>query len=222
MGTHPSTRSLLGATSFALAGIAFILYPTLRPWGDKTEGDTVANAAAFASDAWLVSHCLGMVGFIATAVGLWTFAGWINAGPHTRLLTAAAATFLTGVGLTLPYYGLETFTLNTVAKELSAGEAVALADQIREHSLAMTFFGLGLVALALGAVMAAVALWRTGIAHRWSAVIMAGGFALYLPQFFTPPAARIGHGLVLGLGLLWMAWAMLRPAKAVGSQAGEG
>ena len=40
---------------------------------------------------------------------------------------------------------------------------------------------------------------------------MLAGIALltYLPQFFLPSAGRIGHGLVLGIGLLVIAYAVL-------------
>jgi hypothetical protein len=64
--------------------------------------------------------------------------------------------------------------------------------------------------LAAGAVVAAVAVWRCGVLPRWSGVLLAAGFGLYIPQFFGPPAVRIGHGVLVGAGCLWLAVSMWR------------
>jgi hypothetical protein len=33
---------------------------------------------------------------------------------------------------------------------------------------------------------------------------------LFLPQFFTPPAARIAHGVLVAVGCVWLAWESTR------------
>jgi hypothetical protein len=55
-------------------------------------------------------------------------------------------------------------------------------DQIRCRPVAATIFDLGLLALAVGAVLAAVAVWRSGVLPRAAAVPFAVGFALFIPQ----------------------------------------
>ena len=59
----------------------------------------------------------------------------------------------------------------------------------------MTIFGVGLVLLAVGAVLVAVAVWRSGVLPRWSGIGYAVGFGLFLPQFFGP-APRSGSAMV--------------------------
>jgi hypothetical protein len=71
-------------------------------------------------------------------------------------------------------------------------------------------FGAGLLILGLGAVLAAVAVWRSGPPARWSGVAFAAGFALFVPQFYTPPAARIAHGVLVGIGCAVLAWRLWR------------
>lgn len=88
-----------------------------------------------------------------------------------------------GAGLTLPYYGAEDFGLHAAATEGS--NLLAVADAVRYNPVAVTGFGVGLVTLAVRAVLVAVAVWRSGTVHRYAAVAFAGRFVLFLPQFFT-------------------------------------
>jgi hypothetical protein len=60
-------RVRAGAAALAAAGLLFVLYPALRPFSDET---TLAGAQAFASNAWVISHVMGMLGFIGLALGL--------------------------------------------------------------------------------------------------------------------------------------------------------
>lgn len=41
--------------------------------------------------------------------------------------------------------------------------------------------------------------------NRLAGVLPALGLVLFLPQFSTAPPVRIGHGVLLGVGLLWLA-----------------
>lgn len=46
--------------------------------------------------------------------------------------------------------------------------------------------------------------------------MFAAGFTLFLPQFYLPEAARIGHGLLTGIGLAVLAVSLWRVrARAV-------
>ena len=62
---------------------------------------------------------------------------------------------------------------------------------------------MGLLLLAAGGVALAVTLWRHSA--RAAAVLLGAGLALYLPQFWFPPAGRVLHGLVLAAGLVLLA-----------------
>jgi hypothetical protein len=56
--------------------------------------------------------------------------------------------------------------------------------------------------------MAAIAVWRSGILPRTSAILFATGMALFLPQFFSPAAVRIAHGILLAAGSIILAAAI--------------
>ncbi|PWK88032.1 hypothetical protein C8D88_103228 [Lentzea atacamensis] len=165
------------------AGLLFLLYPVFRPWEDET---TAAGAAtAMGSGAWLASHLFAMIGFILVPIAL------------LEIHRTAAITFWVGAGLTLPYYGAETFGLHEIAAQPNLLE---LAEAVRYNPVAATTFAIGLVTMGVAAVMVALKL------RTLPAILFAAGFVLFLPQFFTPPSARIAHGVLMIVGCVWLAW----------------
>jgi hypothetical protein len=81
---------------------------------------------------------------------------------------------------------------------------------VRYQPTGATMFIVGLLALGVGAVLAAITGWRSGSLPRSSGVLFALGFALLVPQFFMPPAVRIIHGLLVAAGSAWLAVAVWR------------
>lgn len=218
--TTTSTRTRLGALSLALAGVMFVLYPAVRPWTDES---TVEGAyAAMSSGAWVASHLFAMIGFILVPLGLLALWGLVRTTRAERLGLVATVTSWIGAGLTLPYYGAEDFGLHAVAVKAGRADLLGIVDEFRFDPVAATLFGAGLLALAAGAILAAVAVWRSGVLPRYSGVLFAIGFALFLPQFFTPAAIRIAHGVLLGVGLAWLAVAMWRAGQHEARGAGRG
>jgi len=173
--------------------VLFLLYPVLRPWTDET---TTAGAhEAMSSTAWVVAHFLAMVGFVLVPLALLGLRDTIGLTP--------TAVMWVGAGLTLPYYGAEDFGLHAAAT--NGTNLLAVTEATRYNLVAITIFGLGLVTLAVGAVLVAVALWRSD--SRYAAAVFAAGFVLFLPQFFTPAPVRIAHGVLMLVGLGWLAFA---------------
>lgn len=124
----------------------------------------------------------------------------------------ARAAWLLGIGaaLVLPYYGAETFALNTLgAAALEAGDPsiVVVQESILFAPAPAVMFALGLTLLGIGAVLLARA--ATGRA-RPAAVATAVLVVLYLPQFFLPAPGRMLHGLLLGAALAWWALSLRR------------
>lgn len=217
--TPADSGTRLGVVALVLAGLSFASFPILRPWHDET---TQAGAiAAFGSGAWVAAHLLGALGFVLVPLGLVAVTCLISAAGPRRLARTGAVLTSLGAGLLLPYFGAETFGLNAIARDAIARAAadgasldvVALAEGVRLGAAAVTTFGLGLLAVAVGGVMAAVAIARSGDLPRHAGTLFAVGIALYLPQFFTPPWVRIAHGLLLGLGLLVLAAATWNAAN---------
>ena len=176
-----TTRSWTRVLPFAAAGVLFVAYPVLRPWGDSAPATT---AAAFGSPFWLVAHLSAAIGFVLVGYGLWA--------ARERL---ALGLWWAGAALTLLYYGSEAFALNALAGQ---PDVVALAEAVRMGPTQITVFGAGLVLMAASAVVLAVRL-------RAVAVPFALGMVLFLPQFFAGAELRIAHGVLLGIGCLLLA-----------------
>ncbi|HST82551.1 MAG TPA: hypothetical protein VLL08_12520, partial [Kineosporiaceae bacterium] len=205
------TRIRLGAVALAATGVLFLLYPAFRPWHDET---TVPGAiASMTSDRWVASHLFAMIGFILMPLGLLALHRLLNGTRGEPLTAAAVVTSWIGAGLTLPYYGAEDFALHAVAQKAATNPSIDLldlVDAVRFESVAATTFALGLLLLAVGAILAAVAIWRASVLPRASGIVFAVGFALFIPQFYLPAAARIAHGVLILIGSVWLAGALWR------------
>jgi hypothetical protein len=119
------------------------------------------------------------------------------------------------VGFTLPYYGAEIFALHAIGQEAVRQQSVGLltlVDAVR-YGPAIFVFAVGLGLLAVGPILGAIAVWRSGTLSRWSGLPFALGFALYIPQFFGTQPIRVAHGLLVALGCIWLAWSMGRGQK---------
>ena len=204
------TRNRTGALALAAAGVLFVLYPAVRPWHDES---TVSGAtASMSSQAWVAAHFFAMLGFILLPLGLLAVRDALAGTQSASLARTAAVVTWIGAGLTLPYYGAEDFGLHAIAAN-HAANLLDLIHAVRYQPLAMTIFGAGLVLLAVGAVLAAVAIWRSGVLPRYSGILFAVALALFFPQFYLPPAGRIAHGVLTGIGLAIVAVSLWR-AKA--------
>jgi hypothetical protein len=209
------SRTRLGAAALAVAGVLFFLYPALRPWRDETTADGAKEAMS--SGWWVAAHLFAIIGFILVPLALLAVRHVLDRTRAERLALTAAVTTWIGAGLTLPYYGAEDFALNTLATKTVEGQPLDildLAESIRYHPAAITLFALGLLLLGVGPVLAAVAIWRSGVLPRSSGILFALGFALFIPQFYAPAAVRVGHGALIVVGCIWLAAALWRVAPA--------
>ncbi|MEU0478444.1 hypothetical protein ABZ260_04555 [Streptosporangium sp. NPDC006013] len=210
-------RARPSALSFAMAGALFLLYPVVRPYSDET---TLRGAEAMASGAWIAAHLFAVGGFILLTLGLLG----LRTVLRDRLASGAVVVTWTGVGLTLPYYGAEVFGLNAIAQRALQEQdpgLLELAEVIRLGAASGAMFVAGLLLLAAGSILAAVAVRRSGTLPRWSGVPLALGFALFLPQFFGTPALRIAHGALIAAGALWLAVSLWRTASVTTSEEHE-
>src|SRR5919204_1228336 len=202
-------RVRYAAAGLALAGICFVLYPAIRPFSDEV---TMQGATAFASTQWLTAHVLAMVGFILTALGaagLWLA---LSGTAVEGLAFRAAVLTAIGVGVTLPFYGGEAFGLHAIGQAAlreNSSTILAISSDVR-GGIGLVLFLLGLAAVGIGAIVLAVAMWRSALMSRWSGVPFAIGFALYIPQFFGTQPLRVAHGAVVAVGCIWIAYEIYR------------
>jgi hypothetical protein len=208
----PVARIRAGAVALAAAGVLFLAYPALRPWHDE---NTAAGAtASMSSNAWVAAHFFAMLGFILMPLGLLAVRAAVAATRAEPLALTAATLAWIGSGLTLPYFGAEDFGLHAIAgPDGYRTDLLALIHAVRYQPLALTIFGVGLVLIAAAAIMTAIAVWRSHVLHRASAILFATGFALFLPQFFSPAAVRIAYGILLASGSAILATALWTSAN---------
>jgi hypothetical protein len=199
----------LGALSLTLAGILFLLYPVLRPFSNEA---SLQGAEAFASSLWVVAHMLAVAGFILLALSMLGLDAILSQTAVEHRVSVALILTWIGVGFTLPYYGAEIFALHTIGQEAVKQQSVALlslVDTVR-YGPAIYVFAVGLLLLAVGPLLVAIAVWRSSTLSRWSGIVFALGFALYIPQFFGTQPIRVAHGLLVAIGCIWLALSMIR------------
>lgn len=215
-------RLLAGAMALAVAAPLFVLYPAIRPFSDEK---SLQAAQAWSSTAWTVAHTLAVLGFIGVILGLLALHLSLAATPARRLSLRALVVSWIGAGLTLPYYGAETYALRAIGRQALADHnagMLTLAGQVRGGP-GEVIFGIGLGLLAVGGVTAAVAAWRSAALTKWGAALLGAGLVLFIPQFWGSQPVRIAHGVVMAAGCLLLAAGLWRRGTAgpdAGSAAG--
>jgi hypothetical protein len=203
-------RTGAGAAVLAVAGALLVLYPALRPWSDATaEG----APAAFASPAWIPAHLAAVAGFVLIAFALLGLHAMLARTAGARPAKLAVHLWAVGTALVLPYYGAEAFALHALGEWIvRTGDTglLEIAEATRMGTWQATTFATGLLLLGAAGVLVAASVARSSRLPRWAGLPFALAFALYLPQFFGPPALRIAHGVLAAVGCLVLAAAMRR------------
>lgn len=203
-----TVRGWAAPAALAVAGVLFLVYPALRPAGDAVPSTT---AAAFAGWTWPIAHLAGVAGFVLVTAGLLGMRDRLAGTPGRQLAGWALGVWGAGVALVLPYYGAEAFSLHALGANVTdTATLLTLTEAVRMGPIQVTVFGAGLVLLAVGAIVAALAAARSGVLPRWSGALYALGFALYLPQFWFPMELRIAHGALVAVGCIVLAAALRR------------
>jgi hypothetical protein len=182
----------------------------MRPFSDEV---TFQGAGAFASGRWILAHVLAMLAFTLLIMGLLALYLRSRGTAVERLLLRSLVVCWFGVGLTLPFYGAEAFGLHSIGQYALSQKDVALvglANDVRTGP-GLPIFVLGLLVLAVGTIMMAVAAWKSRAMAKWSGVPLAVGFALYLPQFAASQPLRVIHGAVITVSCLWIAGYLWKP-----------
>jgi hypothetical protein len=199
-----TSRARLSAVALAIAGILFVLYPAIRPFSDEA---SLEGAAAFASTEWLVAHTLAILAFTLLPLGLLGLHSSLQGTIAEPLGYWALVLAMIGTGLTLPFYGGETYGLHAIGQEAvrqEAADLLSLASVVRSGA-GLATFALGLLLLGMAAIVVAFAVWTSGRYLRWSGIPFAVGIALYIPQFFGSQTLRVAHGFLVAVGCLWIA-----------------
>jgi hypothetical protein len=204
--------NLLAPLCLAIAGILFVLYPAIRPFSDES---SLQGVEAFASTSWVLAHSLAIVAFILLTLGLLGLYFRLQATTVRRGALWALVLSWIGVGLTLPYYGAEVFGLHAIGQEALKQHNVALLSLVNSvrWEQGIVFILVGLFLLAIGTILFATVIWRSGSLLGWSGIPLAVGFALYIPQFTTSQFVRVGYGLFIMIACFILAWSMMKRNK---------
>jgi hypothetical protein len=201
------------ALTLGLSSLALAVFPLVRPFfsfDPTTPAETLAGASrAVTSTPWLIAHYIALIGFVLLLCVLPAlYARLATAGVESP---ARRAMLLSGVGvaLILPTLGVELYALPAIGRVyLEGNQSVAALVGLIYRGAAVLVMLLGLLLLALGAVILARAVGKTGALPRWAAVTYAVGLAFWCP--LLPPPVRIVDGLLIGAGGLGLAWALRR------------
>ena len=205
-------RIRLAAACLVLAGAFFLLFPVVRPFFDET---SLQGAREFASTQWVVAHSLGMGGFILLSLGFLGVYLRLQKTEADKRSFSAFVLSLVGMGLTLPFFGAEAFSLQVIgqaAVSRNETDLIPLINQIR-YGPGIYFVLTGLLLVAAAAILLASAIRMSGLLPKWSGLPLAIGFAVYIPQLQGDPAfqlIRIAIALIIALGCTWIAWGMLK------------
>ena len=201
-----------GPITLGISSLLLLAFPLMRPFTDRT-GTPAEVATTFASVSWLVAHVLAGLGFVLLPVGLFALVAFLRGTCAERFASLGLIVSWIGIGLILPTaFGTEPFALRAIGQAAVHQKNTGLLDlamAIRVGPQARVFFP-GLIALAIGAALIAVAVWHSGTLPKWSGVVLALGLALFFPLFARP--IRIVDGLLIGAGGVWIAFSMLQLA----------
>ena len=203
----PMAVPILTAFSLVVAGVLLVAYPALRPFSSETG---LEGAQAFASTNWIIAHSLAMAGFILLGLGLLGVHECVRGTAGERLSSWGIVLSWIGIGLTLPYYGAEVFGLHAVGQAVvdrNDPDLMSIVNNIR-WEVGIFWILAGLAALGVGVILFAIAIWRSGRLAKWSGIVLAVAFALYIPQFAAGQPLRVAHGVLILVGSLLLAWAI--------------
>ena len=201
------------ALTLGLSSLALAVFPLVRPFfrfDPRVPAETMARAAPTVTSAsCLIAHYLALVGFVLLLCVLPALHARLSAaGGQARSLRA---TLLSGVGvaLILPTLGVELYVLPEIGRLYLDGQRNVADLLVLYRGAAVLVMLLGLLLLAIGAVIFARAVGKSGALPRWAAVTYAVGLAFWCP--LLPPPVRIVDGLLIGIGGLGLAWSLRRP-----------
>lgn len=207
------TRRHVDAALLALSGLFFVAFPVIRPFGDGS-GDPKVVAETFASGAWVVAHVLGLLAFIFLALGLH---GLIRYARNENLAYAGFLLSTIGAGLTVAFFGAETFGLHSIGEQAlreGRSDALQLANDLRFGPAIFVMLA-GLLSVVIGTCVVAFAVWKSSV-PRWSVAALTLGvflWAVVLGVASPNQPIRIAESLLLAAGSWTLAWSALRPAR---------
>jgi hypothetical protein len=183
-----SGRLKLGAATLAVAVVLF--------FAGLTHPDAVPPGVAqtISSAHWFWGHLGLIISHVLLIFGLLALYGALAGGRTERGAFIGLILSLVGIGLSLPLFGVLAFAFPSIGQK---GD-VDLAGALLNSPAMAIFLGSGSLLLAIGAVLFAVAVARSGRLSSVAAIVYAVGSVALVPE---PVLGQVGRSLV-GLILL--------------------
>ena len=202
-----------GALALGVSGLLLAIFPLIRPFfpfDPTAPAAALAGASrAVASPPWVAAHFLATLAFVLLLCALPVLSACLTGPGLERPARRATTLSVVGIALVLPTLGVELYALPAIGRLYLDGKTeIAPIVGLIYLGPATLVMVLGLLLLAIGAIMFAVVIWRSGVLPKWAGVIFAAGLAFWLP--LLPRSLRVVDGLLIGIGGVWLAWSMRR------------
>lgn len=201
-----SNRIRWAGLAAVLGGVLYALAALLHPAGE--------DAAAVLSPTWVTAHAFGGVSGLFTLLGL--------AGLYARQAERAGRLGL--IGFVSAFIGIAMSGpgefLAAFVSPFIAAKAPALFDEVMSSQPtgpALAFQLVMIAGLVVGYILFGIATVRAGVLPRWGGWLLIAGVLL---AFGSPLSHIIGivAAAVLGLGLVWLGYALWSGKSEVGQQ----
>ena len=222
MNVSTSHRIRLGSLALGISALLFVLFPMVRPFfpipSENSPAQFTAVGQAYIMPAWVGSHLIAMIALVLLLLGMLTLHAYLSNGQGERRAFVGMIFGLAGIALILPTLGVETYALPVLGRAYLDGKAdlssILPSLYSGPDNIVMI---LGLLLLAIGGILLAIAIWSSSTLPKWAGVVLAVGLLLWFPLF--PQIIRIIDGLLIGIGGIWLAWVIWSnteriPAKA--------
>lgn len=157
-----------------------------------------------------------MVTFVLLALGLLGLYIRLHETTVARRAIQALALSWIGVGLTLSYYGAETFGVHAIGQEAIKEKNPGLLSLVNAVRLeeGIVFFITGLLFLAAGTILFAIAIWRSSSLPTWIGIPLAIGT---IHPSTLRAAVDQGSSRTINHDCIHLiAWSMLKRKEVVG------
>lgn len=217
---YAATRVRLGVLALPVCGLLFVVVLLVRGPLVAPEVDPAGFAQATSSTSFVVGNLGLLVSWILMLFGFMALCAYLANSSVDRLAFAGMVFSLVDVALFLSFIGVLAFMAPTAGALYERGQQSAIAVFVIGFStspLALSIYALAALLYVIGSILFGLAVWRSGMLPRWSAV----PYALQAPLLPFDPlfaATLLGAGLLL-IGGGWIALSILRrPPGAAGGE----
>ncbi len=217
---YAATRVRLGLLAFPVCGLLFVVVLLVRGPLIAPEVDPAGFAQATSSTSFVVGNLGLMASWILMLFGFLALYAYLANSSVDRLAFAGMVFSVVGVALFLSFIGVLAFMAPTAGALYERGQQSAIEVFIigfSTSSLALSIYALGALLYVIGSILFGLAVWRSGVLPRWSAIpYVAQAPLLPLDPLF---GATLLGALLLFVGGGWIALSVLRrPPAATGGE----